>query len=334
MSRQPDQPRFEAIDRAIIIRWVFLDLAAITFIYLILFFMSFGGYNHYTPARMIVYALLIVAFSNVVIIVIFRNANFGIEGIFGLKRKVDQAKMDFEELRDLAEAKAKREEYQEAAELFRRLAQHPLNRSPEVAAYRLAEILGHHLNRAPDAVRWFRISQAIIRNKDREPSVSHPLWPAVLRGIALFDANRMTDEKDLRQRIEYLEQAVREKNLEDAREVCQDLMRRYADRSETWFWNGLYETRIGRPGLAVERYRQAVKMAPYHLRARFNLSLLLIQQERLIEAREALQQYLAMAGDRPSESEFIAAAQKALEQIAEKLKSELPPDAILTGGDS
>ncbi len=271
----------------------------------------------------ILWALLLLAIGNLAIFAFFGVFRKGVNALFGIGRPVDQEELNFDALGDLAEGKYRRAEYTNAAELYRRLVDDPLNKNAEYSAFRLAEIYAHQLARPDDALYWYRKAMAIIRNKDQDHFTENALWPDLLRGLSLFDAAKATDDADFQVLLVDLQTAIQDKRIEDAAAISADLLRRYPANADSWFWAALVEVRRGLPARAIDHYYQAVARDPNHRRAQYNLAMLLCQQERFVEAREMLQTYLAAARDDPREAEYVAEAERKLAEMVVELTPNL-----------
>lgn len=312
----------DSTERAHLLTWIEFSVGGLLLAFAAIYF-GVGLSQPISLLRAFLWALAIVAAGNLLFMAAFRGVRTGVDGLFGRGRLVDQKELTFESLRDLAEAQDRRGEHKEAAAHYRQMMESPQNKKAAFTAYRLAEIYAHHLGRPDDAIYWYRKAMALVRSADPDHYTEHSLWPELQRGLALFTNAKVTDDEDFGERIASLKTMLEEKRLDEAYIQCADLLRRYPHRADAWFWAALVEVRRGLPARAIDHYYQAIERDEHHLRALFNLAMLLVKEDRLVEGRERLERYLAEAEDEPAEKDFVIAAKEKLTAVKEELTSSI-----------
>lgn len=312
----------DSTERAHLLTWIEFSVGGFLLSFAAIYF-GVGMSQPVSFLRALLWSLGLVAAGNALFLLVFRLVGQGIDGLFGRQRPVDQKELSFESLRDLAEARDRRGEYKEASALYRQMMDNPLNQNTAYTAYRLAEIYAHHLGRPDDAMYWYRKAMALIRSANPEHFTEHSLWPELQRGLDLFTDAKVTDDNDFQQRIATMQTALEEKRLDEAHAQSADLLRRYPHHADAWFWAALVEVRRGLPARAIDHYYQAIEHDAHHLRALFNLAMLLVKEDRLVEARERLERYLAEATGQPAEADYVQTATEKLAAVKEELNSSI-----------
>lgn len=274
------------------------------------------------PASIAVGAICtFVAFGGVAMAL--RLQGKAIDGFFGRGREPDPDDREWESLRDGAKLAEREGNWAELVFHLKAQLTHPKGAGSPVTAFRVAEIYDEKLARPVDALYWFRKTEMLIRESNPEHPDAHPLWIPVHDALAEVTRIRDAHGGYLGSELESARGEIERGEVEAAVARLKELARRFPGDAELQFLLGVAEGRLGRNSLAAERYREAVRLDPTHLRAWFNLGAANFNLDRLPEAREAWSAYLDHAKDREGEEEFTAQAVEMLRRVEDELKPEI-----------
>lgn len=292
------------------------------------FFVSLGvtiGFAGLPIWKALLVSIAITAAGGVAVAALIQSVSKTFLSVYGLGREADVPRLDYEDLRDRANAAERNQRYEKAAELYHELIIHPSNPAPAMGCLRLGLIYRDQLANPNDAVFWLRRGMAIIREEmeggeDEPPGdpTTHALWPELERAlkIATGEAN---DADGADAHLDNVRAQIDEGQLEEARAALADLRRRFPRETEVWFHSGIVETNLQRYQVAVDYYKEAIRLDAMHYRAMFNLAASYLRQDRNLEAIEVWERYLEVAKDAEEEAEFLEQARTLLD----KLRSEV-----------
>ncbi len=263
----------------------------------------------------------LVAFA--IVAMVLRLQGKAIDGLFGRGREPDPNDREWESLRDGAKLAEREENWSELVFHLKAQLAHPKGGGSPVTAYRIAQILDEKLGRPVDALYWFRKTESLMREANPEDPGAHPLWEPVRTALAEVTRIRDAHGEYPAAELEAARGEIECGETESAVRRLKELARRFSGDAELFFLLGVAEGRLGRNSLAAERYREAVRLDPAHLRAWFNLGAANFHLDRLPEAREAWAAYLDHARDKEGEAEYVEQAREMMARVEKELTPEI-----------
>lgn len=253
----------------------------------------------------------------------FTASERAVDRLFGAHREVDTAENEWESLRDKATESVRNGEFEAAVHYHRAMFQMPQGEGSVHLAMSIATLYEDRLRRYEDALYWRRKASSLIRETRPDDPEGHPMWSEIHESIEALTGLIHHGRSLATQAVEKARGAIGEGDFDAANAALKDAVRRFPEEVEAWFLLGVCEGRSGQPGLAVERYKEAVRLDPGHTRALFNLAGLYHRLDRLQEARETWLRYLSAAGEEAGEREFLPEARRMLEETEQALRPEI-----------
>jgi tetratricopeptide (TPR) repeat protein len=205
-----------------------------------------------------------------------------------------------------------RGDYATAVNQRRELLASGLAANPGAEAFRIARLYEDKLERAADALYWYRKTLSL---SDEDGPYRNEAEASIIR---LADAVRVSDH-DFAARSAVLEEAVKAEQWQEVEDLAAVMKRLYPRETLPHFTLAISASRRDMHDLAAARYEGVLALDPDHERATFNLALAWQKAGRYPEAVVGWEDYLARFGK--SENDHTKNAERALEELLPQLKS-------------